>query len=523
MKNKHLLTEIENINRLIGYDRSKPVLEQSENLSQKVKRIMPTFGKCTDGLPYNVTQGVKTDDNDTQIINKISKNINEGISFLLYQKSNWGSDNRYIDRSVGEKPFKELIKDFERGYNITIPYNRKAANQEPWSPPKNTPKLPDGSPNYYVFLMRYLGSTDICEFFETYKKIPEETKSNRILKSIINLSDTDKKELAGILSWLAIPAAVIPGVGPILSAVISLSAAGLYMSAGESGTAAMETFFAVVPFLKVGKLLGPVIKGIPPQQVGKFFNMLAKGEKYSKIVEEVGEDNAKKIINKLVKDGDEIIEEMSKSMSTKTFNNFKNLVGKSYEDAILEMPSLKDIGKEGYEKLMELVAYSNVNTLDGFKLMINNAKKIVLGVTKFTVLIGTGFGVKEIFDRKKLIDTINKTQNYVDSKYENKDVNYSGLDVFNKYVLNPGLETGMLSIAWSDRNKVPPKTLYYDPTNYDSYSVNPTDGFVEITPNPNGGWRPELNDIHPLENLFNNQERSELDDLFDMYIKSTQD
>ena len=399
MKNKHLLTEIENINRLIGYDRSKPVLEQSENLSQKVKRIMTTFGKCTGGLPYDVRQGVKTDDNDTQILNKISKNIYEGISFLLYEKSNWGSDNRYIDRSVGEKPFKELIKDFERGYNITIPYNRKAANQEPWSPPKNTPKLPDGSPNYYVFLMRYLGSTDICEFFETYKKIPEETKSNRILKSIINLSDTDKKELAGILSWLAIPAAFIPGVGPILSAVISLSAAGLYMSEGEIGTAAMETFFAVVPFLKVGKLLGPVIKGIPPKQVGKFFNMLAKGEKYSKIVGEVGEANAKKIINKLVKDGDRIIEEISKSMSTKTFNKFKNLVGKSYEDAIREMPSLKDIGKEGYEKLMKLVAHSNVKTLDRFKLMIFNAKKIVLGVTKFTVLIGTGLTLREFVDK----------------------------------------------------------------------------------------------------------------------------
>lgn len=35
VKNKHLLTEIENINRLIGYDRSKPVLEQPESVMDR--------------------------------------------------------------------------------------------------------------------------------------------------------------------------------------------------------------------------------------------------------------------------------------------------------------------------------------------------------------------------------------------------------------------------------------------------------------------------------------------------------
>ena len=398
VKNKQLLTEIENINRLIGYDRSKPVLEQSENLPQRVKRIMEPFGKCVDSLPYNVTQSVKNSDTDTQILNKISKNIYEGISSLLYQKSGWGSDNRYLDRSIGEKPFKDLIKDFERGYNINIPYNKKAANRESWSVPKNIPQLSDGSPNYYVFLIRYLGSPNICEFFETYKKIPEKIKSNEITKSIVNLSDKDKKALADILTWLALPAAFIPGVGPILSAAISLSAAGLYTSVGETGSAAMETFFAVVPFLKVGKLLGPVIKGIPKGQVGKFFNMLAKGEKYSKIVEEVGEANAKKIIKKLVEDGDKIIEEIGKSMSTKTFKNFQNLVGKPYSEVVKEMPALKDIGEEGYKKLMELVTYSDVKTLEGFKLLVNNAKKISLGLSKFTVIVGTGLTLGKFVD-----------------------------------------------------------------------------------------------------------------------------
>ncbi len=424
VKNKQLLTEIENINRLIGYDRSKPVLEQSENLSQRVKRIMGPYGKCTGSLPYDVTNGVKNSDTDNQIRNKISKNIYEGISYLMYQRSGWGQESTFTKCDRLDFYQEGLIRDLEiwkkggitKGSRKIEPkfcYNYDAAEQKKNWLTKPKSRFDNGEPNYHVQLVTELGSPNVCKFFQMLKETPEPDWGKGTGRDTIKYMIENPEVILDIISVVSV---FFGPVGLAVSIITGLMSAGVSFAKGDVSSGVSNVMFELFPITRIGKRVSKFFKLATGDDFISLVNKLNQGLSPSEISKLTKQE--KEILDILIKNSDEfdkVIKQMESPEYKKLYKSFMML-----SDDEIKLTT-KNFNPDDLIRIKKLLK-GQVNELSDLKRIYGNLNEISDNLVTAGGSIGLGFiggltakkFVEKYFDKlpsneqEKLINSLDK-------------------------------------------------------------------------------------------------------------------
>jgi len=272
---------------LMKYDNSKTLLENSNIINEQKSgmsdaQLKETYGNCLNKLMIRPNIGENSD--LSKVMNKYSKSIGESFSYMLHQRTGWGSTkfDKNTTTCKGSQlsingSFKADLKRFQKDFP-SLPnspyfcYNQNARDNR-WDGPIDENLK---SPNYTTQLFNEFGTLDTCVIFGMLENLPK-----------FDWEKADKEDWENVLIGLSVASMAVPEIGIFISLVADLSLSALYYSQGKNYDAGLTLAFGLIPFLQIANKI-PGVKQLGEKSFKKLLKKVInaeKGVKYEKLIQ----------------------------------------------------------------------------------------------------------------------------------------------------------------------------------------------------------------------------------------------